>query len=881
MAGTKTPPPIKLDELKSKSPQEVVERLGTSLERGLSSEEARARLERFGPNAVPEKEEGVWKRLLKRFWGPIPWMIEVAALLSALVQKWEDFVIIMILLFVNAGVDFWQESKAISALKVLQQKLARKARVLRDGKWQEIDVRNLVPGDVIRLRMGDLVPADAILVDEAYLQVDQSALTGESLPASKKAGDPLFSGSVIKQGEARAVVVATGTHTYFGRTVALVAKAEREERSHFQQAVIQIGDALIVMTIALVVIIVIIGLFRNESWIELLRFSLVLTVASIPVALPAVLTVTMALGALELAKRQTIVRKLAAIEELAGVDVLTADKTGTLTQNKMTIERIRPHPPFEADDVIFYAVLASREENHDPIEEPIFAEAKKLSLESRLAACKVHDFVPFDPVRKRTEARVTCNGKELWVSKGAPQVILELCGENLDDVEAVNKELEQLAQNGFRVLAVAMREGNEGPARFVGLIPLYDPPRPDSAKVIEEARRLGLEVKMITGDHVAIARYIARVLGIGEKILDVRELREAGMREWQVLAEVLTRDLFTAFKPDADEREVRRFVHQVVEDLTQIFEKEHLGTVHRHESEIIQLVEEADGFAQVFPEDKYFIVEKLQKAGHYVAMTGDGVNDAPALKKADCGIAVEGATDAARAAADLVLLAPGLKVIVEAVELARQIFERMKSYAIYRIAETVRVVLLMWATITFFNFYPVTALMIIILALLNDIPILTIAYDNARVSRNPVRWNMHEVLTVSGWLGVAGLLSSFLLFYLSVVVWQLPHDLIQTLFFVKLVVAGHGTIYNTRTYDRWFWTKPYPSGILFWTTMSTAVLGTLIGVYGWFFGNVMTPMGWGWATFIWVYAFAWFLFNDFVKVTVYRYLERRGIVEPS
>ncbi len=880
MAGNKDLPRPKLDELKGKPPAEVAKLLGTSLDSGLSEQEARQRLQKYGPNAVPEKEESVWKRLLKRFWGPIPWMIEVAALLSALVRKWEDFVIITILLFVNAGVDFWQESKAISALKVLQQRLARKARVLRDGKWKEVDVRDLVPGDVIRLRMGDLVPADAILVDETYLQVDQSALTGESLPVNKKAGDPLFSGSVIKQGEARALVVSTGLHTYFGRTVSLVAKAEREERSHFQQAVIQIGDALIVMTITLVILILIIGLFRHEDLLELLRFSLVLTVASIPVALPAVLTVTMALGALDLAKKQTIVRKLAAIEELAGVDVLAADKTGTLTQNRMTIERIHPHPPFQAADVIFYAVLASREENHDPIEEPIFAEAKKLSLEQRLAACKVTDFVPFDPVRKRTEAKVACNGKQLWVAKGAPQVILELCEENLGDADEVNRELEQLAENGFRVLAVAMREG-EGKTRFVGLIPLYDPPRPDSAQVIAEARKLGLDVKMITGDHVAIARYIGRVLGIGDNILDVRELREAGMKEWQVMAEVLTRDLFQAFKPDAGEAEIKRFVHRVVEDLEKVFEEEHLGTVHRHESEIIEMVEKADGFAQVFPEDKYFIVDKLQKAGHYVAMTGDGVNDAPALKKADCGIAVQGATDAARAAADLVLLAPGLKVIVQAVEMARQIFERMKSYAIYRIAETVRVVLLMWATITFFNFYPVTALMIIILALLNDLPILAIAYDNARVARNPVRWNMHEVLSVSGWLGVAGLLSSFTLFYLTVVVWQLPHDLIQTIFFVKLIVAGHGTIYNTRTYDRWFWTKPYPSSVLFWATMSTAVLGTLIGIYGWFFGDVMTPMGWRWAGFIWVYAFAWFLFNDFVKVSVYRYLERRGIVEPS
>ncbi len=880
MAGTDNLPVFEIDQLKGKSPDEAAELLRVSLDSGLSEEEAQSRLQRYGPNAVPEKEESFIKRLLKRFWGPIPWMIEVAALLSALVRKWEDFAIIAVLLFVNAGVDFWQESKAISALKVLQKRLERKARVLRDGRWKEIDIRDLVPGDVIQLRIGDLVPADAILIDETYLQVDQSALTGESLPVNKKAGDPLFSGSIVKQGEARALVVATGPHTYFGRTVALVARAEREERSHFQQAVIQIGDALIVMTLALVVIILIVGLFRNESWIELLRFALVLTVASIPVALPAVLTVTMALGALELAKRQTVVRKLAAIEELAGVDVLAADKTGTLTQNKMAIERIRPQPPFEAVDVIFYAALASREENRDPIEAPIFAEAKKLSLDRRLAGCRVTNFIPFDPVRKRTEATAVCNGQKLWAAKGAPQVIIELCEDSLDDVEAVNFELEQLAESGFRVLGVAMSEDG-GKPRFVGLIPLYDPPRPDSAQVIAEARRLGLDVKMITGDHVAIARYIARVLGIGEKILDVRELREAGMKEWRVLAEVLTRDLFAAFKPDASEAEIRRFVHRVTSELAEIFEKEHLGTVHRHESEIVRMVEEADGFAQVFPEDKYFIVEKLQKAGHYVAMTGDGVNDAPALKKADCGIAVEGATDAARAAADLVLLAPGLKVIVSAVELSRQIFERMKSYAIYRIAETVRVVLFMWAAITFFNFYPITALMIIILALLNDIPILAIAYDNARVARNPVRWKMHEVLTVSGWLGVAGLLSSFLLFYLTVVVWKLPHDLVQTIFFLKLVVAGHGTIYNTRTYDRWFWSRPYPSAILFGATFSTRVLGTLIGVYGWFFGPVMTPAGWAWGLGIWAYSLFWFVFNDVVKVKVYRYLERRGVVEPS
>lgn len=868
---------LDIEQLQSLSIDEIQKRLGTSPETGLTDEEARTRLEQYGRNEIPEKEESMWHRVLRRFWGPIPWMIEVAAVLSAVVRKWEDFTIIVILLLVNAFVDLWQESKAISALEVLKEKLAHTATVLRDGKFREIDARELVPGDVIQLKIGDLVPADVILLKGDFLQVDQSALTGESLPVNRRVNEGVYGNSVIKQGEMLGVVVGTGLNTYFGRTVSLVARAEREQRSHFQQAVIRIGDYLIALTVVLAIMILLAGLFQHQPVLEIVRFVLVLTVASIPVALPAVLTVTMAVGAMSLARKQAIVSRLAAIEELAGVDVLCADKTGTLTQNSMTIEHLRATDPFTTQDLLLYAGLASREENQDPIELPIFAELHKLNLYDRLKSYYTVQFTPFDPVRKRTEAVVQENSNTWWVTKGAPQVILKLV-DKPELEETVGRMVEDFASKGFRVLAVAVKKGENAPYEFVGLIPLYDPPRPDSKEVIEEARQMGLDMKMVTGDHVAIARFIAETLDIGKQILDIREVREEGFREWLTVAGVLARELYQQFQPSAPEGEAEHFARKVTNEIEKMFERERRGTLKRHESEIVELIERADGFAQVFPEDKYFIVDKLQRGGHIVGMTGDGVNDAPALKKADAGIAVSGATDAARAAASIVLLAPGLSVIIDGLREARLIFERMKSYAIYRIAETIRVILFMTAAILIFQFYPITAIMIIILALLNDLPILTIAYDNAKLSGRPVRWDMREVLTVSTTLGIAGVISSFLLFYLLQAVWHFPADLIQSLFFVKLVVAGHGTIYNTRTYDRFFWHRPYPSRILFGATFSTRVLGTLVGVYGWFLGPVMTPVGWTYAAAMWGYALVWFVFNDFIKVVTYRYLERRKLI---
>ncbi len=864
--------------------------------KGLSSKEVEERLKKYGYNEIKEKEESWYHRLFRRFWGPIPWMIEIAAILSAIAKRWEDFIVIMIMLLVNAFVDFYQESKALNAIAVLKKKLAREATVFRDGKWQEINARELVPDDVIKIKIGDIVPADCKLLGGGdFLQVDQSALTGESLPVDKKEGEEVYANAIIKQGEMVARVTATALNTYFGKTVGLVAKAEKEEKSHFQKMVIKVGDFLIIVTLFLIAIIIFFGIKRHEPILDLLIFALILTISAIPVAMPAVLTVTMALGARVLATKEAIVTRLAAIEEMAGMDILCSDKTGTLTQNKMSLADPYLAKGYDEDTLMLYAALASKKENNDPIEKPIFDYIDEKKLSKKISEYNLRKFIPFDPVHKRTEGVY----ENLQVfTKGASQVIIEKCDESEFDKKEAYKEVEEFAMKGFRTLGVAYKKAEEDKYHFVGLVPLFDPPREDSKEAIKEAKAKGSSVKMVTGDNIAVAKYISGILGIGDNIEDIKELKGESTKEYLYLAEVVSRAITKTLQPDTPQEKIEEEVKSIVKEVQKEFEENPIpeGTVKKHESEIIRLIEKANGFAQVFPEDKYFIVDELQKANHIVGMTGDGVNDAPALKKADCGIAVSGATDAARAAADIVLMAPGLMVIIDAIKQARVIFERMKSYVIYRIAETIRILLFMTLAIVVFNFYPLTAIMIIILALLNDIPIMTIAYDNTKVRKQPVRWNMKDIFVLSSWLGIAGVLSSFTIFYIVMIYLKVHPDtamflpkvpswvsmkddksylgFVQTAFFVKLIVAGHFTIFNTRIAD-WFFKKPYPSWVLSLASFSTALLGTVIGVYG--FG-LMTPVGWQWAVFLWTYASVWFVFNDIVKMAVLRYYaKRRGV----
>jgi H+-transporting ATPase len=798
------------DELRSLPLAEVAKHLGSSPD-GLSQAEAQKRLTQYGPNEIEEEKTSAFLKFLTYFWGPIPWMIEVAVILSGGLGHWPDFFIILALLVSNAVIGFWEERQAGNAIAALKAQLAIKARVERDGNWITSSARELVPGDVIRVRLGDIVPADARLLAGDPVEVDQSALTGESLPATRKSGDAVFSGSVIRQGEIGALVYATGANTYFGKTAQLVQEAHTV--SHFQRAVLKIGTYLIVLAIALVSVIIAVAIFRGDPILTTLQFALVLTVASIPVAMPTVLSVTMAVGARLLAKKEAIVSRLVAIEELAGVDVLCTDKTGTLTENKLTLGDPFSINSVPTEEVILDAALASRADNSDTIDLAVLGGVKD---NQALETYQVIHFQPFDPVHKRTEATVkAADGTTFKVTKGAPQVILELSA-NAGKVKlAVEKAINEFAARGFRSLGVARAEG-EGHWQFLGVLPLFDPPRDDAKATIATARQMGVEVKMVTGDQVAIAQETAEKLAMGTDILDASGLGDVNHQETATAA---------------------------------------------------ASIESADGFAQVFPEHKFQIVDVLQKRGHIVGMTGDGVNDAPALKKADCGIAVSGATDAARAAADIVLTTPGLSVIIDAIKESRKIFQRMNSYAIYRVTETLRVLLFMTLAILIFNFYPVTAVMIVMLALLNDGAILSIAYDNVRYKDQPEAWNMRLVLGIATVLGVAGVISAFALFYLGERVFHLDRAHIQTLMYLKLSIAGHLTIFLTRTRGP-FWSIR-PARVLWVAVLGTHTLATLIAVYGLF----MTPLGWGWALFVWGYALVWFLVNDRVKLLAYRILD--------
>ena len=785
-----------------------VEKKLDSTPNGLSDAEAKKRLAQDGPNEIAEKVDNPYLKFLTYFWGPIPWMIEAAVILSAVVRHWPDFFIILVLLLSNAVVGFWEEHQAGNAIAALKKKLANTAKVKRDGKWTDPPAREVVKGDVIRLRLGDIVPADARLLDGDSIQVDQSALTGESLPTEAKPGGAVFSGSIVRQGEIEALVYATGMNTYFGKTAQLVEQAVTV--SHFQKAVMKIGDYLIIMAVALVAIIVIVALFRHDPILNTLEFALVLLVASIPVAMPTVLSVTMAVGARLLAKKEAIVTRLSAIEELAGVDILCSDKTGTLTQNKLTLGDPFSVSGTTGDQVIMFAALASRAEDKDTIDLAIIGGVKD---EKALKTFQVLHFKPFDPVHKRTEATVKgADGRSFFVAKGAPQVILQM-STNADVVKPeVEKTVNEFAARGFRSLGVA-RADEEGKWNFVGMLPLFDPPREQAKATIASARQMGVSVKMVTGDQVAIAKETAKQLGMGTDILDASGLQDVK---------------------------------------------------HNESAASAAAIEKADGFAQVFPADKYHIVDVLQKSGHIVGMTGDGVNDAPALKKADCGIAVSGATDTARAAASIVLLASGLSVIIDAIKESRRIFQRMNSYAIYRIAETLRVLFFMTLAILVFNFYPVTAVMIVMIALLNDGAILSIAYDNVHYKDKPEAWNMRLVLGISTVLGVIGVVAAFGLFYLGERVFHLDRDRIQTLMYLKLSVAGHLTIFLTRTRGP-FWSIR-PAKILWMAVLGTQAIATLIAVYGLF----MSPLGWKWAGFVWAYALGWALINDRVKLLAYR-----------
>jgi H+-transporting ATPase len=781
---------------------------GLAADSGLSNADARSRLQRYGPNALEEQRRSALLELLSHFWAPIPWMIEAALVLTAATARWADFGIILALLLLNGLVGFWEEHQARNAIEALQERLAKHARVLRDGQWQTLPAEELVPGDLIVVERGDVIPADGRIL-EGKAEADESLLTGESLPVERQPGDWLFSGTILSRGSPHVRVLATGSASEFGRTAELTGR--EPPVSHFQKAIFAIGRYLIAIAIGLVAVIVAVSLLRGNGLTATLEFALVVTIASIPVALPAVLSVTMAVGARYLARREAVVSHLPAVEEMSGVDVLCADKTGTITRNELAIaDVVAVGEGTDREQVLRDAALTAEQDGADPVDRAILA-----TLGGPPAGYEVLALEPFDADRKRAEASIrSADGHEWQVAKGAVQAILALTGEGAGGAQQISDATALFARKGYRSLAVA--RGDEGRWLPTGVLAIQDPPRDDSRETLELARSLGVDVKMLTGDRVEIACQIAQDVGLGAEILESGTL--SGLED----------------------------------------------------DELAGKVEAADGFAQVVPEDKYRIVRALQARGHIVGMTGDGVNDAPALMRADAGIAVSGATDAARAAADIVLLAPGLSVIIEAIHRAREVFRRMTNYAIYRITETIRVVLFVTVSIVAFNFFPVTPIQIVLLAILNDAAILTIAYDRVKPSPQPERWALREVLSIATVLGLGGVVESFTLVALAVGPLGVSHAEAQTLMYLKLSVAGHLTLFVARTRGR-MWSEPHPAPILLIAVIGTQILATAIAVSG----LLMKPLRPELAALAWGYALVWILLLDQLKLLAYRRLERQ------
>lgn len=834
-------------DLESIELQDVYQLLQATTE-GLSQSEVERRLGIFGPNAIESEEVNPFLQFLSFMWNPLSWVMEGAAIVAIALSNgggkepdWPDFVGIVLLLLINSTIGFIEERSAGNAVKALMDSLAPKAKVKRNGTWSEIESSQLVPGDVVAFKIGDIVPADCRLFDAINVSIDQAALTGESLPVTKHEGDQCFSGSTCKQGEAEAIVISTGANTFFGRAAALVGQDD-DSAGHLQKVLARIG-LFCICSIAIFVVAEILVLYAGYrySYRRGLDNILVLLIGGIPIAMPTVLSVTLAVGASQLAKHKAIVTRITAIEELAGVTILCSDKTGTLTTNKLTIDKelLKTYGSFDTHEVILLAAYASRTENQDAIDGCIVNTLGNV-VKAR-EGIKVLDFKPFNPVDKRTEVtyREEATGKIKRVTKGMASTIMNLCTRNktVEQEEALERDVNEFAHRGLRALAVAFEEVPSGDKdsegngfELIGLLAIFDPPREDTKQTLEDAQALGVQVKMATGDQLEIAKETGRRLGLGDNMFNAKALQ-------------------TGVPP--------------------------AGCQY---ATLDEMILKADGFAGVFPEHKFEIVKRLQALGHLTAMTGDGANDAPALSRANVGVAVEGATDAARGAADIVLTEPGLSTIVDAIRGSRIIFQRMRNYSIYACAVTIRVVVC-FAIMAFawkFDFPP---FMILIVALLNDGTIMTLSMDRVLPSDEPDSWDLAEIFCYAIGYGLYLTVSTVVLFSIALHstfferkfgVQGYHEDVnapqLHMIVYLHTSITSQALIFITRS-KSWFFMEP-PSVALFLAfCVAQAISSVVAGFADWGF-TAVKPISGGWIGIIWVWSLLWLFPLDLIKFSM-------------
>ncbi|KAG0168157.1 plasma membrane H+-ATPase [Apophysomyces sp. BC1034] len=846
-------------DLSTMEPVDVLQLLQSTAE-GLTSEEASRRIEKFGYNKLEQKEVNPILQFLGFMWNPLSWVMEAAAIVSIALSNGEnrppdypDFIGIVLLLLANSIIGFMEERQAGNAVKALMESLAPECKVRRDGEWKTMEAAELVPGDVINIKLGDVVPADGRLISaHGQVSIDQAALTGESLPVGKEAGDEIFSGSTVKQGEAEAIVIGTGANTFFGRAAKLVGEAG-DDVGHLQTILAKIGNfCLCSIGIFIVLEILVMYAAFRYSYRRGIDNLLVLLIGGIPIAMPTVLSVTLAIGAKQLAEHKAIVTRITAIEEMAAVTILCSDKTGTLTLNKLIVDKptIKTYADFNGDDIILLSAYAARTENQDAIDFCIVNSLPDPKL-AREGITEL-EFKPFNPVVKRTEItyRRESDGVVCRVTKGMSHTILDLCTRDKteDQIKLLNEDVDEFARRGLRALAVAVDEVPSGEVegegkgfRLVGLLPIYDPPRSDTKETIDRAIALGIQVKMITGDQLAIAKETGRRLGMGDNMYLSKTLKDG---------------------PPA-------------------------GSGY---ADIDELVLQSDGFAGVYPEHKYEIVERLQAMGHMTAMTGDGVNDAPALSKANVGVAVADASDAARSAADIVLTEPGLSVIIEAIIGSRQIFQRMRNYSIYTCSVTIRVVI-GFAILCFAFEFDFPPFMVLILAILNDGTIMTISTDRVKPSPYPDAWNLREIFSYAIVYGLYLTASTVVFFAVvfetsffsdkfGVELYSEPnHEIYHSIIYLQVSTISQALIFVTRS--RGFFFTERPSVMLMCAFVVAQLVATFIAVYAdWPFTS-MKGCGWPWAGIVWIWNIVWFIPLDLIKFAMQRLFEPENTLQSS